>query len=70
LKLALTRRFLARVARKVTPAFEVSPFHKLIIEHLELLLSSKIKKLAIITPPCHGQTTLGNVIKWMTSLNL
>jgi hypothetical protein len=70
LKLALTRRSLARFAAKVMPAFEGSPFHQLIIEHLELLLSGKIKKLAIITPPRHGKTTLGNVIKWMTSLNL
>ena len=44
------------------PAFEVSPFHQLIIKYLEDLLSGKIKKLAIITPPRHGKTTLGNVI--------
>jgi predicted phage terminase large subunit-like protein len=62
LRLSLTRRSLGRFAPVVMPAFEVSPFHQLIIKHLEDLLSGKIKKLAIITPPRHGKTTLGNVI--------
>jgi hypothetical protein len=44
------------------PSFELSPFHQRIIDNLEFLLSGKIKKLAIITPPRHGKTTLGNVI--------
>jgi len=44
------------------PSFEVSPFHQLIIDHLEALLNGKIKKLAIITPPRHGKTTLANVM--------
>jgi predicted phage terminase large subunit-like protein len=44
------------------PAFEVDPCHQLIIDNLEFLLSGKIKKLAIITPPRHGKSTLGNVI--------
>jgi predicted phage terminase large subunit-like protein len=62
LRLSLTRRSLGRFARVVMPAFELSPFHQLIIDNLESLLSGKIKKLAIITPPRHGKTTLGNVI--------
>jgi predicted phage terminase large subunit-like protein len=44
------------------PAFEVSPFHQLIIDNLESLLNGHIKKLAIITPPRHGKTTLANVM--------
>src|SRR6266704_2477950 len=44
------------------PAFETSPCHQLMIGYLEELLSGKIKKLAIITPPRHGKTTLGNVM--------
>jgi predicted phage terminase large subunit-like protein len=62
LRLSLTRRSLGRFARVAMPAFELSPFHQLIVDKLELLLSGKIKKLAIITPPRHGKTTLGNVI--------
>lgn len=44
------------------PAFEVSPFHQLIIDNLEFLLNGHIRKLAIITPPRHGKTTLANVM--------
>jgi len=44
------------------PAFEVSRFHQLIIDHLEFLLNGHIKKLAIVTPPRHGKTTLANVM--------
>jgi predicted phage terminase large subunit-like protein len=44
------------------PAFEVSRFHQLIIDNIEFLLSGHIKKLAIITPPRHGKTTLANVM--------
>ncbi len=33
-----------------------------IIEHLEKLLSGKIKKLAITTPPRHGKSTLGSIM--------
>jgi predicted phage terminase large subunit-like protein len=44
------------------PAFEVSRCHQLMIEYLEELLSGEIKKLAIITPPRMGKTTLGNVM--------
>jgi predicted phage terminase large subunit-like protein len=44
------------------PAFEVSRCHQLMIDYLEELLSGKIKKLAIITPPRMGKTTLGNVM--------
>jgi predicted phage terminase large subunit-like protein len=62
LNLALTRRSLGKFAQAVMPAFELDPCHKLIIENLEFLLSGKIKKLAIITPPRHGKSTLGNVI--------
>jgi hypothetical protein len=62
LRLSLTRRSLSRFSRLVMPAFEASPFHQLMINHLEALLSGEIKKLAIITPPRHGKGTLGNVI--------
>jgi predicted phage terminase large subunit-like protein len=44
------------------PAFEVTSFHQLIIDNLEFLLNGHIKKLAIITPPRHGKTTLANVM--------
>jgi hypothetical protein len=33
------------------PSFELDPCHKLIVENLEFLLSGKIKKLAVVTPP-------------------
>jgi hypothetical protein len=62
LKLSLTRRSLGRFAQVVMPAFEVDPFHQLMVSYLEDLLSGKIKKLAIICPPRHGKTTLGNII--------
>src|SRR4029077_308206 len=58
LKLSLARKSLSRFAQVVMPAFEVDPCHKLIIENLEFLLNGKIKKLAIITPPRHGQSTM------------
>jgi predicted phage terminase large subunit-like protein len=44
------------------PSFELSPCHRLMIKYLEDLLAGKIKKLAIITPPRIGKTTLGNVL--------
>jgi predicted phage terminase large subunit-like protein len=62
LRLSLTRRSLGRFAQAVMPAFEVDACHQLIIDNLELLLTGKIKKLAIITPPRHGKSTIGNVI--------
>jgi predicted phage terminase large subunit-like protein len=62
LRLSLTRRSLGRFAQVVMPSFEVDPCHQLIIDNLEFLLNGKIKKLAIITPPRHGKSTLGNVI--------
>jgi predicted phage terminase large subunit-like protein len=62
LRLSLTRRSLGRFAQAMMPAYEIDPCHQLMIELLEDLLSGKIKKLAIITPPRHGKTTLGNVI--------
>jgi predicted phage terminase large subunit-like protein len=62
LRLSLTRRSLSRFARAMMPAFEVAPCHKLTIEYLEQLLTGKIKKLAIIEPPRHGKTTIGNVM--------
>jgi predicted phage terminase large subunit-like protein len=62
LKLSLTRRSLGRFASAMMPSFETDPFHQLIIDNLEFLLNGKIRKLAIITPPRHGKSTLGNVI--------
>src|SRR5579864_8647801 len=62
LRLSLTRRSLARFSTAMMPAFEVSPCHKLMIGYLEELLAGRIKKLAIITPPRIGKTTLGNVM--------
>jgi predicted phage terminase large subunit-like protein len=62
LRLSLTRRSLSRFSREMMPAFEVSPFHQLIIDNLEFLLNGNVKKLAIITPPRHGKTTLANVM--------
>jgi len=44
------------------PSFDVAPCHKAMIELLEQLLAGKIKKAAIITPPRHSKTTLGNVM--------
>jgi len=44
------------------PALEVTPFHQLMIDAIEELLVGKIKKLAIICPPRHGKTLLGNVM--------
>lgn len=61
-RLSPTRRSLGRFAQAMMPAFEVPPCHQLMIGHLEELLFGKIKKLAIITPPRHGKTTLGNVM--------
>jgi predicted phage terminase large subunit-like protein len=43
------------------PSFDASRCHKKIIEYLELLQAGKILKLAIIAPPRHGKTNLGNV---------
>jgi hypothetical protein len=37
------------------PDFEVSPFHKLIIDYLDFLLNRHIRKLAIITPPAYAR---------------
>jgi len=62
LRLSLTRRSLSRFSREMMPAFEVSRFHQLIIDSIEFLLNGHIKKLAIITPPRHGKTTLANVM--------
>ena len=44
------------------PGFEVAPHHQLIIDKIELLLRGKIRKLAIITPPRHGKTTIASVL--------
>jgi predicted phage terminase large subunit-like protein len=43
------------------PAFQVSPAHGLIIQYLERLLSGEIARLAIITPPRIGKSTLGSI---------
>jgi predicted phage terminase large subunit-like protein len=61
LRLSLTRRSLIRFAQAMQPSFDVSRCHKKIIEYLELLVAGKITKLAIIAPPRHGKTNLGNV---------
>jgi hypothetical protein len=44
------------------PAYEIDPCHALMVRYVDDLLSGKIRKLAIITPPRHGKTTLCNVI--------
>jgi predicted phage terminase large subunit-like protein len=44
------------------PAYEIDPCHRLMIEYVERLLSGKIKKLAIVTPPRIGKTTLCNIL--------
>jgi predicted phage terminase large subunit-like protein len=44
------------------PAYEVDRCHQLMIDRVEDLLSGKIKKLAITTPPRIGKTTVANVI--------
>lgn len=44
------------------PGFEVAPHHQLIIDRIEALLRGKIKKLAIITPPRHGKTTIASIL--------
>jgi predicted phage terminase large subunit-like protein len=62
LRLLLDRRSLARFACAMMPAFELSPCHRIIVEHLERLLSGRIKKLAIIAPPRHGKSLLGSVM--------
>src|SRR5262250_1795989 len=62
LQLRLTRRSLSRFATTMMPAFELAPAHQLIIRYLERLLSGEIRKLAVITPPRHGKSTLGNVM--------
>jgi predicted phage terminase large subunit-like protein len=62
LRLLLDRRSLARFASAMLPAFELSPCHKLIVDHLEQLLAGKIRKLAIIAPPRHGKSLLGSVM--------
>jgi predicted phage terminase large subunit-like protein len=61
LRLSLTRRSLSRFAQAMQPSFDVSRCHKKIIEYLQLLQAGKILKLAIIAPPRHGKTNLGNV---------
>src|ERR1700756_3514297 len=61
-RLPLTRRSLARFASVMMPTFEPAPCHRLIISKLEDLLSNKITKLAIVTPPRHGKSLLGNVM--------
>lgn len=44
------------------PGFEVAPHHQLIIDKLELLVSGRIKKLAVVLPPRHGKTTLASIL--------
>jgi predicted phage terminase large subunit-like protein len=44
------------------PSYEVSPAHRLMIEHLERLISGDIRRLAIITMPRGGKTLLGNIM--------
>jgi predicted phage terminase large subunit-like protein len=44
------------------PSYELSTAHRSMIDHLERLISGKIRKLAIITPPRIGKTTLGNIM--------
>lgn len=56
------RRSLARFASAVVPAFDPAPHAKLTIRYLERLLSGQIRKLAIIMPPRHGKSTLGNIL--------
>jgi predicted phage terminase large subunit-like protein len=43
------------------PGYEVAPHHELILNRVEALLKGKIKKLAIITPPRHGKTTIASI---------
>ena len=62
LQLSLTRRSLGRFASSMMPAFEAASCHRAIIESLENLLFGKIKKLAIIAPPRHGKSLMGNVM--------
>lgn len=62
LRLLLDRRSLGRFACVIMPAFEPSPCHQLIIDHLEKLLAGKIRKLAIVAPPRHGKSLLGSVM--------
>lgn len=56
------RHSLAYFASAVMPSFEAAPHTRLIIRYLEKLLSGEINKLAIITPPRHGKSTLGNIM--------
>jgi predicted phage terminase large subunit-like protein len=62
LRLSLTRRSLSRFAQVVMPSFEVSRLHKLMIEHVQALERGEINKLAMVLPPRHTKTTLGNII--------
>jgi predicted phage terminase large subunit-like protein len=62
LRRLLERRSLGRFACAMMPSFELAPCHRLIVKNLEKLLSGEIRKLAIVTPPRHGKSTLGNVM--------
>jgi predicted phage terminase large subunit-like protein len=62
LELVLTRRSLARFAKAVYPSYEVDGVHKIILSHLEKLLSGEIRRLAITAPPRHGKTFACSVL--------
>jgi predicted phage terminase large subunit-like protein len=58
----MARRGLAKFAQAVKPDYELSPFHRLMIERLEALREGTIRRLAIIASPRHGKTEIANRI--------
>jgi predicted phage terminase large subunit-like protein len=62
LELQLTRRSLSRFAQAVQPSYELDAFHKKLIDTVADLLSGRIKRLALVTPPQHGKSEVATVL--------
>lgn len=58
----LTQRSLAKFAKVVKPDYELTAFHRLMIDRLEALAEGRIRRLAFICPPRSGKTEIGNRI--------
>lgn len=62
LRRLLQRKSLASFAQAVNPSYELTPFHRTMIEHAESLVLGKTRKEGIITMPRGGKTELFNVL--------
>jgi hypothetical protein len=54
----LSRRSFKDFVPYIKPDYDMQWFHKVIAEHLDLVLEGKIKKLMIFVPPQHGKSEL------------